>query len=453
MVTIIDDEYNGNVFGRLGKGIGKGLSEQLPKEIERNRLSAGLRKFEQESKGLTPVQQFTRLAGIPGFTAEHLYTLAPLLKDQSIREEGDKIRNAGGGNPPPSQDASMPFAQSAKPPSQDQYSEQKNVALDNPSLKSIEATKSQLTPIVRKSDEELMPRASELAAGNIHTYPRGAIDALPRAREEENTRIANLEEQRRVGDVADAIEERVREGLSTQWGKDATVTQGATDSNIPGTIQSKLQRKLVKDLANPKNTLSEQQLITKYAEIGKDIAKAKTILDSRAASSLKSGDYSPSKIGTTIDETRKAYKKAEGLEEFQDIIANKFNLSAPGSSAFAFPPENPNINTIFKKMPKPIQGEMGAFYPGKDPTTLAVEAADKISPYITDNDSLLTYAVEAKKNGLNDSAFLNRLKQNRDAGIFSTNERQAREISKGIPFWPAMGDIWTGMKNIFKGKP
>ena len=53
-----------NIFGRIGSGIGQGLAETLPKEMERGRLSQGLQQFEKESGNLKPVQQYTRLAEI-----------------------------------------------------------------------------------------------------------------------------------------------------------------------------------------------------------------------------------------------------------------------------------------------------------------------------------------------------------------------------------------------------
>jgi len=59
----------GNIFGRLGSGIGQGLAEQLPKEIERSRLAQGLEDLSQQ-QGLSPTQKFAKLAAIPGVTPQ-----------------------------------------------------------------------------------------------------------------------------------------------------------------------------------------------------------------------------------------------------------------------------------------------------------------------------------------------------------------------------------------------
>lgn len=82
MVQVIDDPFSGNIFGRIGKGIGKGLSEQIPKEIQQQRLASGLKRFAQESEGLTPLESFTKLASIPGMSPDILYTARPLLERQ-----------------------------------------------------------------------------------------------------------------------------------------------------------------------------------------------------------------------------------------------------------------------------------------------------------------------------------------------------------------------------------
>jgi hypothetical protein len=100
MVQVIDDAYNGNIFGRLGKGIGKGLSEQVPKEIERYRLSSGLEQLGQDAKGgkLTPLEIYTKAAGIPGMTPQHLYTIAPIIQEQ-MKRQNFLNRGEGGGIP------------------------------------------------------------------------------------------------------------------------------------------------------------------------------------------------------------------------------------------------------------------------------------------------------------------------------------------------------------------
>lgn len=86
----------GNIFGRLGTGIGQGIAEQLPKEVARNRLASGLQQFEQESGNLSPMQSLARLASIPG-ALEHpelVRQFGELARQQGIKGAYQRKSNA-----------------------------------------------------------------------------------------------------------------------------------------------------------------------------------------------------------------------------------------------------------------------------------------------------------------------------------------------------------------------
>ncbi len=78
-----------SIFGRIGTGIGKGLGEALPKEMERGRLASGLKQL-GEQKGQTPFQQFAGLASTPGITPQMLQSGGELLRQQAYL---DALRN------------------------------------------------------------------------------------------------------------------------------------------------------------------------------------------------------------------------------------------------------------------------------------------------------------------------------------------------------------------------
>jgi len=71
-----------SIFGRIGTGIGKGLGEALPKEMERGRLATGLKQL-GEQKDQTPFQQFAGLASTPGVTPQMLQSGGELLRQQA----------------------------------------------------------------------------------------------------------------------------------------------------------------------------------------------------------------------------------------------------------------------------------------------------------------------------------------------------------------------------------
>jgi hypothetical protein len=74
-----------NIFGRIGSGVGQGLAEQIPKEIDRSRLASGLEKFERESTNLTPMQGFVKALAIPGVAErpQIVQSLGDLQRQQS----------------------------------------------------------------------------------------------------------------------------------------------------------------------------------------------------------------------------------------------------------------------------------------------------------------------------------------------------------------------------------
>lgn len=71
-----------SIFGRIGTGIGRGLSESLPKEIERGRLQQGLQELGNQ-QGLSPFQQFSGLSSLPGVTPQMIQSGTELLKHQA----------------------------------------------------------------------------------------------------------------------------------------------------------------------------------------------------------------------------------------------------------------------------------------------------------------------------------------------------------------------------------
>lgn len=99
MVYTIDDPYSGNIFGRLGHGLGEGIGEQFPKEVENYRHSKAIEGLAQ-NKG-TPLQQAAALrrAGVP---AHEINTYLPLAQRQQEREaefpEQETSLNAQKGN-------------------------------------------------------------------------------------------------------------------------------------------------------------------------------------------------------------------------------------------------------------------------------------------------------------------------------------------------------------------
>lgn len=68
----------GDIFGRIGKGLGEGFGKGASKQIERNQLASGLEKI-ASNKDLSEVQRYGQLLRLPG-GEEHAATLIPALQ-------------------------------------------------------------------------------------------------------------------------------------------------------------------------------------------------------------------------------------------------------------------------------------------------------------------------------------------------------------------------------------
>src|SRR5436189_882696 len=80
----------GNIWGRIGSGFGRGvsqaLSEQVPKYIERKQLSEGLQKFAEENPDNPLIQQYANLLSTPHISPQAVQTFGELAKQQNMRK-------------------------------------------------------------------------------------------------------------------------------------------------------------------------------------------------------------------------------------------------------------------------------------------------------------------------------------------------------------------------------
>lgn len=83
MVYTVSDPYNGNIFGRLGKGIGQGISEQLPKEIQNRREANALQKAGESTNPLDQLSNL-RKAGVSFGEAKEVL---PYIRNQNVRNK------------------------------------------------------------------------------------------------------------------------------------------------------------------------------------------------------------------------------------------------------------------------------------------------------------------------------------------------------------------------------
>ena len=83
-----------DIFGKIGRGFGQGLGEQIPKEVAHKRLSEGLQKLGQE-KNLSPREFLTKAYSTYGVTPQMAQSFGELA---SREQQGRAMQDLN--NPP-----------------------------------------------------------------------------------------------------------------------------------------------------------------------------------------------------------------------------------------------------------------------------------------------------------------------------------------------------------------
>lgn len=372
---------------------------------------------------------------MPGVTPQLLQSATELLKQEGIRREG---------NPPPSQNKSPQASPNIKStPTVDQKPAKPETIPPKAGYKTHEDTQVQTTPIVRRTQEDLYKDASNLSQLMPQTYPTPQ-DAMSRVLADENTRITNLEEQRKVAETKDALLQRVRGRVTQTWEKDKVIDQ------IPGTVQNNILRQVEDALADPNNKKPESQLIDEAKAKGKNYAQAMTNLSARSRLGFLAKDYSADKVYSTIKEAQKAAEDAEALEEFNDSVSSTFNLTPQKSAYLTHPPKNKILNEQYDNLKPRKYTKYGAVDP-KEVEQKTAKAADIFMKNAQANDSILSYATKLNGQDLNPDLFVQLIAKASQDGSWTPSDFQSREIQKGYSSFPSLGDFYLfNMMNIGK---
>ena len=238
-------KQNLGLFGRLGKGLGQSLSEQLPKEIERTRLSSGLRKLEQE-KDLDPMQFLTRAIGIPGITPQAIESLGKLaqqrLKAQALSKFGEEENK-------PSVFPEMGGAIAGK----------EGNGENAPSITTRTPIEATLNPYIPKSFTDIQKRAAEMYNANPAFFQNDPSQAIQAATQE------------------DAQEQAINQALQGQRTNEQNVQSTVTSAlrnqfeslgaKVPSNVYSKIENEAiqaVKSIKDGGRGLTEQQAMKEY---------------------------------------------------------------------------------------------------------------------------------------------------------------------------------------------
>jgi len=288
----------GDIFGRIGKGLGQGAGEQ----VERGMLSKGIQKI-AENKNATPLQQYAQLHALPG-GAQVAPGIQPFLASERARQASAELYPQGAGRKESAEEIGKKVAGKInEPPKYDRESE---------------------NYLLPASQEKINQRAQGIAATTGLLFP----EALAQAEKEDKTRITNelaFEERNTLA------EKTLDDYLSTELQKSG----GEKFRDIIGEMQNEYKTKVQNLVANG---MSPRQAGLQEAKSLLDFAKTRGKLSTQGV--LGAYNLSPNEARRSVKDIRKTYEDADKLELFRNDLISKVGMSREYADSIAFPIEN-----------------------------------------------------------------------------------------------------------------
>jgi len=311
-------------FGRLGESIGKGIEEQVPREIERRRLASGLKEL-GDQKGLTPFQQFAGLASLPGSTPHIVEHGTNLLRQQQILDSVAR-QNPG-----------------AQPQQQPQPVNQTNFINEPPpekrSVTSPEGVQAKLNPYIPPSGEEAEYEARQLMAKEPLIYPN-----LESARAAVNAKInANVNKSN-----AEINAEDLKQGVQSTGEQELSKEIDTLGAKIPGSHLSSLKQDMLDELRSGK--ITEREAAVKYGKQADALSKDYADINAWGGPALIMS--SPKNLLSSMKAKQKTFKALGKEREYADALIASNGVSPEFGYARALPvSEEPKLNSVLKSLP------------------------------------------------------------------------------------------------------
>lgn len=448
-----------SIFGRVGTGFGQGLAEQLPKEIERERLASGLRNLSAK-KDLSPVEQFTEFLSIPGAAEKPqvVQTMGELLRNQGLKQG---FKNQSSSKPNFSAQSNenrvldeIKFANLAEqrksPINQNENPQNQINVLPNqqgqPQIVPKNPLSPELQPAVRWSTERMGEEIGDLADKHPYmTYDQIKQQAI----ENEQRYLQQPEDARRQQDLLRETQERIR-GKFDKLLETKLQKQGSqVFADVSGSMKNNLIRGMESDLSRNPNK-SEDDVINSWTEKGLDLAKTKKLLEAKAGSNLFATPilFNKEAYRKELEQFSDIYKKAANSEEFYNSLQSLYGMSPMGAAYLAYP-RTKEVSSYLNSIKIP-NNRTGVPYidPKKSYDNSRKIAAD-IGHLITPQDSLLAIARELQQKDpyFNKAAFFEQLGNDKEE--IGLNARQQRELTDSSQLLPSWADVL--ILPIFRG--
>jgi hypothetical protein len=435
----------GSIFGRIGSGIGKGLAEQIPKEVEQYRLASGLKKFEQDAGNLNPMQQLARLSSIPGITPQQIQSFSDLARQQNSMRALER-RGAPADQGMPMDRQGMPNTRDVQfgnlgqqPGSQSQQAERPpvvardetgvpRIANRNP-LDERSLTQEPWTPEQRDSavygylrQGHTLPDSEKLAADDEQRFLSTAT-----ARQKRDAELQAIQKK-----AYDELDRQLKLKLQKGVGAEG---EEAMFKDISGEEKVRLQRSMERELRlNPESNIDD--LANDFSNRAVALAKAKDRLKTEGERIGIRTWFKGQEPLKKLQEFSDIFKKAGNSEEYENILRNQYRMSKEGAASIAYPKSSRVDQFLNSYQPLRKQETLSAKTLRQIPQRSRRIAAD-IEDVITNDDSLLAIARDLSERDefFDKNSFFDQLSEDKDR--IGLTDRQRLELTE------RSGDVLT----------
>jgi len=410
-----------NLGAVLGAGIGKGLSEQLPIEIERYRLSKGLQNFANQYPNSPLMQQYAQLLSIPGVkeSPQLLQTFGELAKMQA---QASAAPGMGQENVSPEQilkNRGISSETIEKKPEK------------APSLQTSQAIQETIRPYLPLTREQKIEKAVDLFKKNPAFYKNDFENALQAAEQEDVINKSRSQQLQSAGQSQINAQNILKNELQK-----AREKFGA--GNIPSDVYQPIENDAIKSML-PKEEggegLTQQEATQRFVPQLDQLAR-----DYQAVSDL--GDWSFAWTGTptNIRNLQKKFAKRNDLRNFADTLVAKNDLSPAFAYSLAYPVEQDNKTFPFLKNLKKIDPVLSA----KNPTTETRKISEDLAKKMDKESSPLSIAHYLYRKGYDPQVFLDYLVDNQDK--LDLTAKQVQQLDKPWQVFPKINDVFLMSK-------
>lgn len=431
---------------RIGTGVGQGLAEQVPKEIERHRLASGLEALNQK-KNMSPFEQFTGLVKAAHEYPSVIQGGSELLKQQARA-------NAFG----QSQNRKAPLNRFPEINQSRDVPEQRSQIPSTTSGSLLEKVQEGYIPPTIEDRDEIASQVFNSNPARFDNDPNKAIEwANQKIAQEEKIDLANQSKYKNLSSIQENIIDRLKN------------YSDKLNTKTPADLYSRIEDKAIKSTMPIKQGgrgLSEQQAAKEYT---KELDDASRLFQKiPELGNLGIALSNKRSLSSSIRGLQNEFEKIDQTDNFAKKLQSENGFSPPFSYAMAQPVYKvPEAAKIIQGLPD-LQGtERGGALAGTVAGSLlggipgaiagsifgnqairpkAIEATAQIAPQLAEivrkneKASPLAIAHELAKKGYDPQTWLSYLVNHSDD--LNLRSRQSEQANTPYPSDIYMNDYW-----------